>query len=201
MLSPLIALAALSVLPPAPPARGASIPARPAGTDSLPAAARDVLRAIAALRAADTVPNSATITFCKGRSAEQMAGDVGPWCRSVLRGRQPPDTSRWFVSARDDPATELARIDGHKSTVKPSSTVTCPSAGHRAGPGIGQRATVQFRWKTADSVHVDLILTCSEPEENRRRLGSQGGSYMSQEYIVVRRPAGWVVVGGETVVN
>ena len=154
-----------------------------------------VMRAIADLRAADSVPQPSTIQFCTAQRDKQPPAPLTPFCRSILRGRVPPDTTIWFVGNREDQAAEFAKISKRPFAIRLDPRVTCPSEQHPRGPGIGHRASVSLRWVNSDSVHAYIRLDCSEPAENRVR-GAQGVFYSIQEYHIARRSGRWVAVAG-----
>jgi len=155
-----------------------------------------VMRAIADLRAADSVPRPSTVEYCVKQRDKQPRRSLTPYCQSVLNGRLPRDTTIWFIPIKGDPAEEFARISKQPFAIRlDPHGVTCPTEAHPRGPGIGNRASVELRWVSEDSVHAYVRLDCSEPEENRAR-GFQGAYYLIQEYHVTRRSGRWVAVAG-----
>ena len=157
--------------------------------------AQQVLRTIAELRIPDSVPSAATREACLKQRDKQQPRPLTAYCRVVLEGRVPADTTIWFVSSKDDLAAAFAAVSRHPFLIRPDHTATCPSEQHPRGSGIGYRTAVVLRWVRADSVHAYIRWECSEPPENRYRTPHSRYRRV-EEFHVTRRAGQWVAIGG-----
>ena len=155
----------------------------------------EVMRAIAALRAADSLPSQSTSESCSKQRDQRPARPLTAYCQSVLKGRLPRDTTTWFVPREDDSAADFARISKHPLVVRPDLRVTCPSTQRPRGPGIGYLASATLRWIRADSVRAFIRWDCAEPKENRA-FTPHSRYHLIEEYHVARRSGRWVAVAG-----
>lgn len=154
-----------------------------------------VMRVIAEHRAADSVPSRATIQYCLKQRAKQAPRPLTSYCRIVLEGRLPADTTIWFVASKEDEAARFASISKHPFMTRSDFRVTCPSEQHPRGPGIGYFTSIRLRWARADSVHAFIRWECSEPAENRT-ITPHSHYYRVEEYHVMNRSGRWIVVPG-----